>query len=446
MAVKSKIVVLKIIHFPDKPELKKWQLLLVDKGTLLQTERWVKMIALKNNETKPIENLSMEKILYIYTSGRSNRFQDIYNGDAPDDMFYGFFYFKQRGYHVDMLEINTEASTYSSKGMFSINAFFRKSIKTPFNLHNRVLDIAARRKYIKSKTKLFEQYDLIICCVPYIGIELALIKNKCNLKPYIIYIGLGTSENLLRLPGKHPWAWELFKNRYTKIFKNCGKNVLLGKGQYDHLIEAFPNLKDHITFLPFGIDCNFWTPNTVTAPKEARILFIGNDVHRDFELLMKIAKHLMHLKFRFVSKRLSYVDVPPNVEIIRGDWCNSPLSDNAIKRIYHNSTLVILPLKNVLQPTGQSVSLQAMACGKPVLINKTEGFWDPDGFINMKHLVFVEPNTVDEWAKNITKVLNEKYFYETLSTEGQKLVRSNYSSIKFSENIENIFLNFKKNR
>ena len=37
------------------------------------------------------------------------------------------------------------------------------------------------------------------------------------------------------------------------------------------------------------------------------------------------------------------------------------------------SKITIIPLKNTLQPSGQSVALQSMANGTPVLISKTDG-------------------------------------------------------------------------
>ena len=58
-----------------------------------------------------------------------------------------------------------------------------------------------------------------------------------------------------------------------------------------------------------------------------------------------------------------------------GMWWNNKLSDDAIK-ICTKAYLTIIPLNNTLQPSGQSVALQSMSVGTPVLITKTIGFWD----------------------------------------------------------------------
>ena len=47
-----------------------------------------------------------------------------------------------------------------------------------------------------------------------------------------------------------------------------------------------------------------------------------------------------------------------------------------IRELYQDA-FAIIPLKDVFQPSGYSVTLQAMACGKPVVLTKTKGLWAP---------------------------------------------------------------------
>ena len=49
-----------------------------------------------------------------------------------------------------------------------------------------------------------------------------------------------------------------------------------------------------------------------------------------------------------------------------------------------------MPLVETLQPSGQSVALQSMSMGLPVLITKTEGFWDFDCLKIMKIYFFLK--------------------------------------------------------
>ena len=83
------------------------------------------------------------------------------------------------------------------------------------------------------------------------------------------------------------------------------------------------------------------------------------------------------MKILYITERILKSEILNNNVILKnGSWGNSQISDSQIKNLYSQSKLVILPLYNSMQPSGQSVSLQAMSMNVPVLISKTEGFWD----------------------------------------------------------------------
>ena len=77
------------------------------------------------------------------------------------------------------------------------------------------------------------------------------------------------------------------------------------------------------------------------------------------------------------------------------------MSDDDIRNFYQTSYLTLLPLKNSLQPSGQSVALQSMSCGTPVIITKTQGFWEPDLFSNYEDIIFVDKNNIESVENNI---------------------------------------------
>ena len=52
------------------------------------------------------------------------------------------------------------------------------------------------------------------------------------------------------------------------------------------------------------------------------------------------------------------------------------LSDRKLLRIIQEAKCLVLPIKNTLQPSGQSVSLQSLACRTPLVINNYEGLWE----------------------------------------------------------------------
>ena len=118
------------------------------------------------------------------------------------------------------------------------------------------------------------------------------------------------------------------------------------------------------------------------------------------------------------------------------------MSDDDIRNFYQTSYLTLLPLKNSLQPSGQSVALQSMSCGTPVIITKTQGFWEPDLFSNYEDIIFVDKNNIESWEKEIKNIVSNDDNYKNLSINGLNKVLENYTLEKFYIRLENILFNY----
>ena len=101
------------------------------------------------------------------------------------------------------------------------------------------------------------------------------------------------------------------------------------------------------------------------------------------------------------------------------------------------SYISIIPLVETLQPSGQSVALQSMSMGLPVLITKTEGFWDFDCFKNNENILFLENNSLELWTGVINKLIDDVKLRELIVTNSKKVLSTELSQ-------ENIFRNFLK--
>ena len=97
-------------------------------------------------------------------------------------------------------------------------------------------------------------------------------------------------------------------------------------------------------------------------------------------------------------------------------------SDQKIKELYQNSFAVIVPLKNVFQPSGCSVTLQAMACGKPVILTLTKGLWAPKIFKNYYKFILVSPQNSEDIEESIRKLENNQEKYQSICIEARKTV------------------------
>ena len=79
-----------------------------------------------------------------------------------------------------------------------------------------------------------------------------------------------------------------------------------------------------------------------------------------------------------------------------------------------------------------------MAVGTPVLITKTEGFWDKNNFIDKKNIFFVEKNEIEIWENSIKSSLNNEN-YQKIIDEGVDLINRNYNLKKFNKILYNMY-------
>ena len=91
------------------------------------------------------------------------------------------------------------------------------------------------------------------------------------------------------------------------------------------------------------------------------------------------------------------------------------------------------------QPSGQSVALQSMSRGVPVLMSKTDGFWDKDNFENEKNIIFLEDNSTENWVKKIKQIYYESELLDSISRKSMESMKKSSDSKDFYFELEKIF-------
>ena len=154
-----------------------------------------------------------------------------------------------------------------------------------------------------------------------------------------------------------------------KLFKNALKNL-------DHLFFSVKKIwknaylflelmKEKQVYLDLELIIIFWKP--IDLQKNIDVFSLGSDVHRNYEIFNKIN---LDLKFLFLTKRGKNLVKKKNYSLLGGSKNEPLISDKEIRDFYSKSKIVVVSLHDTYQPSGQSVTLQAMACGKPVILTK----------------------------------------------------------------------------
>lgn len=125
---------------------------------------------------------------------------------------------------------------------------------------------------------------------------------------------------------------------------------------------------ERLRYVPFGVDNSFYTPADV--PKRFQVFAAGVDRGRDYETLMDAARRMPNVQFSIVTKPDRIEAAPQNVELL-------PLTDMPGHRgNLRAAQFVVVPTHSLAYPTGQSVMLEAMACGRPVAVTSTPAMQD----------------------------------------------------------------------
>ena len=374
---------------------------------------------------------SYSKILYIFGSGRKDKILSK-NLDSSE-FFYGYFHMKSKFNEVDSIEMlpNGAKLKTNQKLLEFLDKVLRKITNLPFYIHL----ILSKRNYHKIKNS-----ELIIATNDRLAISslpMIIFSRSKAFKKNLIVIVMGLfSKN----KDKKIVAF-LQKIFLAFIIKKVNNFIFLGKGEYLLANKMFPKFKNKFKFIPFGINLEFWKPSIkYSANGKEYILFVGNDGNRDFEQVIDIANSIKDIKIKIITSHdISERIVNENVEVIYGNWHNDALTDQNLKEYYENALLTFIPLKETYQPSGQSVALQSMSLGVPVMMTRTNGFWDIENFEHLKNILFIEENTTENWRDLLNSTLASEELLNSISKDSLETVEKHYNQNDFFEKMEELF-------
>jgi glycosyltransferase involved in cell wall biosynthesis len=193
-----------------------------------------------------------------------------------------------------------------------------------------------------------------------------------------------------------------------------------------------------VAYVPFGVDADFWTP----APQgpggdEAYVLSVGNDMNRDYELLIGAWETEFPL-LKIITARPLPAQLPANVQVISGDWRRNLVSDEEIRAYYRQALFVITPLKETSQPSGQSATLQAMSCAKAVILTETSGLWAPESLRHLQSCYLIRPGSRQDLQQAVTFLGNSPPEAQRMGESAHRLIRERFNSRIFSRALESI--------
>ncbi len=365
-----------------------------------------------------------QNITYVFEIGRKDRLAD---QNSSKEFYYGYHHFSKEFKSVNLIELKN-INFKNNKFIYFFDKLLRKLTNLPFHF-SRVNN--------KKIYKDFKNTDVIIFSTERSAMSSMLVvkklKKKKNIKTLVIVMGLFVKpvNNFIS-----KFLQKVSINFFLNIYENI---VFLSRTEFEIAKAKYPKFNNKLFYLPFSVDTDFWkVDKEINFTKKDKIIFIGNDGRRNFNKVIEIAKKLPQYNFLFVTEKIDEEKIQSsNVTLIKGHWNLNLLSDNEIKKMYSQSRISLIPLINSLQPSGQSVAQQSMAMGVPVIISKTDGFWDYQKYQNNENIIFQDNEDVDSWIKTIEDLYDNQDKVSYISANGLDLIRE-------TNNLDNFYKNLKK--
>ena len=177
--------------------------------------------------------------------------------------------------------------------------------------------------------------------------------------------------------------------------------------------------RDRTLAVRFGVNDDFYTPGT--GPRDIDLLAVGQDRGRDYATLFDAVRGtdlVLHLVCK--PDNVAGLDVPDNVRLLGV----VPLPE--YRSLLRRARVVAVPTHDLAYPTGQSVALEAAACGACVVVTGTRAMRDyfDDGITGRT----VEVADVEGWRDLLLELRDDPDQRERLGAAARLSAETRFSA------------------
>lgn len=328
-------------------------------------------------------------IVVFNKGGRDSRIERLARGEeAPREFFYGFYDLEKAGLKSAMLS--------TSGAVPGLLGFVADKVERTMAA---ISGVGARPLSARLRASTFKNAKVAISYTDGFSLSLGLGLGRVAKRPILIGGFQGFSDIESRAPDS---MRGLARAIIKRSLAGLDHVFFLGPADRARAIEAYGADPARSSILTFGVDTEFWRP-LADQGNEDFVLAIGQDLNRDFDLLARAPGATPTL---IITRNA--VRVPPgstHIRISPGGFSDPhSATDEDLRRLYNGAVAVVVPLKDVYQPSGQSVTLQAMSCGRPVILTRTRGIWAADLLTHDENCILVPPGDAEALGAAITRL------------------------------------------
>ena len=336
------------------------------------------------------------------------RLDEMRAGRAPTEFAYGALEMAARG-DVECIEIDP----YGEHGWLDALPGTKLVLGKTEPRHFRVARTLCER---------LNAFDCVVSMCAKTASALGWFARRGRLRPPIVAIRCGVINERL-----NPLAL-----RVQRALVHASHSILFGEGEYRPFLDEFKLRAEQVTVNQFGVDPEFWHPG---GERGDYVLSVGNDPQRDFSTLLDAASAIA-APIRIITTRKLREPLPPNVTVQRGALSSREFSDTEMRELYQRARCVVTPLRETFQPSGQSSTLQAMACGTPVVLTRTRGLWSSAMMRDGDNVLLAEPGDSAALAAHVRRLLGDPAAVEEIGAAARATVEREASIGAFAARLE----------
>ena len=273
--------------------------------------------------------------------------------------------------------------------------------------------------------------DVVLSTVDTVGIPLLLTGRSGFLRPPLVYIAIGLPERLAQLRS------ERMQRLYADALSRCAVILAYGTREADDLRSWLEERGGSVpvSFVPFGVNTDAFRPSDGVTPEE--VVSVGADPHRDFELLLEVARAMPSTAFIIVTtaeRARTLPEPPPNVTV------ETDLPFERMRERLARARVVALPVRENTYSGATTVLLQSLALGKAVVVSRTSAIATGYGLVDGENCRFVPPGDADAFAKSLGDVLRDWLHARVLGASGRRLVERELTWTGYVSRLEEILV------
>lgn len=299
------------------------------------------------------------EVVLLNKGGRDFRLERLKRGEeTPREFFYGYFDLQKAGIRAAMLSSAGAAPGALGAASDTIERGFAS-----------LTSLGVRPLSMRIEAAWLERAKVVMSFTDGFSLSMGLGFPQGRQRPVL----MGGFHGISDIEGRAAAAARpLVRTLIARGLKGLDHAFFFGPADRQVAVDRYGLNPERSSVIPFGVDTEFWRP--VSAEPLDAVVAVGQDPNRDYELLA--AAPGRHPTWIVTRRRVPLPEGADHVKITSGDFFGADsLSDCGLRRLYCAARAVVVPLKNVYQPTGYSVTLQAMSCGKPVILSNIKGLW-----------------------------------------------------------------------